>query len=107
MKSQVFIIPVLAVVGFVSTVSAAIAIEFKFTTVQERSSEVVEQRNIIENFRALQQERLSSPEEPVEGDVVEEDPTDTTQPVSEADVPEVSVPNADLVDTTKSQRKIQ
>ena len=42
---------------------AAIAVEFTFTTVQERATgEVVEQDDIIENFRQLQRERLSGQE---------------------------------------------
>lgn len=106
MKYPVFIVPALAVVGVISTVSDAIAVEFNFSTLQERPSEVIEQHNIIENFRALQQERLSNPEELVEGDsteggivegdITEGDSTDATQSASESDLPEVSVPEVSV-----------
>ena len=49
--------------AILSNRGSAIAVEFAFTTVQERpTGEVVEQDDITENFRFLQQDRLSSQE---------------------------------------------
>ena len=48
----------LITVSGLTIIPTALAIDFTFTTVQERSSEVVEIDNVGQNFRELQQERL-------------------------------------------------
>lgn len=88
MNRRFFTSLTLAIAGYALIVPVAIllrggsasAVEFKFTTVQERATgEVVEQDDIIENFRLLQRERLSSQEVNSSNNVADNDPEATTE----------------------------
>ena len=67
-KRQLFESFVLVAVGGLAIAPAASAVDFTFTTIQERSNEVVEIDDLSENFRELQQEQLNQETEAVQDD---------------------------------------
>ena len=95
MKRQVFIASVFATVGAISTVSGVMAVESNFSTLQERPTEVIEQHNVIRNFRALQQERLGSQDNDTINNVADEESVITEQSSTETEL----VDESELTDT--------
>ena len=59
MKNQLLAAFALSAMGCLAAANSAIAVEFRFSAVQVRSGEIIEQQDVIQNYRARQQERLA------------------------------------------------